>query len=176
HECRAYGGPDQAPRNAVAADRKLRVDDVRRRRAPAGGRGPCRLQGHGPVGPGKDGPVGDGRVPVRVAERARPGRPDRGPELHGAGKDREKPAADSFGHGIRYPEAREVSMNKDEIQGKAENIKGRVKEAAGTLTGNERLESEGASERAEGAIREGAGTARRKIGEAVEDLGKKIKR
>jgi uncharacterized protein YjbJ (UPF0337 family) len=67
-------------------------------------------------------------------------------------------------------------MNKDEIQGKAENIKGRVKEAAGTLTGNERLESEGASERAEGAIREGAGTARRKIGEAVEDLGKKIKR
>jgi uncharacterized protein YjbJ (UPF0337 family) len=67
-------------------------------------------------------------------------------------------------------------MNKDEIQGKAENIKGRVKEAAGTLTGNERLESEGASERAEGEVREGAGTARRKIGEAVEDLGKKIKR
>ena len=67
-------------------------------------------------------------------------------------------------------------MNKDEIQGKAENIKGRVKEAAGTLTGNERLESEGASERAEGDVREKAATARRKIGEAVEDLGKKIKR
>jgi uncharacterized protein YjbJ (UPF0337 family) len=67
-------------------------------------------------------------------------------------------------------------MNKDEIQGKAENIKGRVKEAAGTLTGNERLESEGASERAEGAVRKEAGAARRKIGEAVEDLGKKIKR
>jgi uncharacterized protein YjbJ (UPF0337 family) len=67
-------------------------------------------------------------------------------------------------------------MNKDEIQGKAENIKGRVKEAAGTLTGNERLESEGASERAEGDLREKAATARRKIGEAVEDLGEKIKR
>jgi uncharacterized protein YjbJ (UPF0337 family) len=67
-------------------------------------------------------------------------------------------------------------MNKDEIQGKAENIKGRVKEAAGTLTGNERLESEGASERAEGAVRKEAGAARRKIGEAVEDLGQKIKR
>jgi uncharacterized protein YjbJ (UPF0337 family) len=67
-------------------------------------------------------------------------------------------------------------MNKDEIQGKAENIKGRVKEAAGTLTGNERLESEGASDRAEGAIRKEAGTARRKVGEAIEDLGEKIKR
>ena len=67
-------------------------------------------------------------------------------------------------------------MNKDEIQGQAENIKGRVKEAAGTLTGNERLESEGASDRAEGALRKEAGEARRKIGEAVVDLGKKIKR
>ena len=55
-------------------------------------------------------------------------------------------------------------MNKDEIKGKAENIKGRVKEAAGTLTGNERLESEGASDRAEGALRKEAGEARRKIG------------
>jgi uncharacterized protein YjbJ (UPF0337 family) len=67
-------------------------------------------------------------------------------------------------------------MNRDEVKGKAKNIQGRVKEAAGTLTGNRRLESEGASERTQGAIRDQAEKARRKIGEAVADIGKKIKR
>lgn len=67
-------------------------------------------------------------------------------------------------------------MNRDEIDGKKENIKGRIKEAAGTLTGNEELESEGADQRASGEIQEMVGNARRKMGEAVEDLGKKIKR
>jgi uncharacterized protein YjbJ (UPF0337 family) len=67
-------------------------------------------------------------------------------------------------------------MNKDEFEGKKENIKGRVKEAAGTLTGDKELESEGADERASGAVREQLGRARRKVGEAIEDLGKKVKR
>jgi uncharacterized protein YjbJ (UPF0337 family) len=66
-------------------------------------------------------------------------------------------------------------MNRDELEGKKENIKGRIKEAAGTLTGNEDLESEGADERAEGEAREQIGKATRKVGEAIENLGKKIK-
>ena len=43
------------------------------------------------------------------------------------------------------------------------------------LTGNRRLESEGKDERDAGAAREGAGRVRRKVGEAVEDLGKRIR-
>jgi len=66
-------------------------------------------------------------------------------------------------------------MNRDEIKGKVENVKGRAKEAAGVLTGNRRLESEGKDERDAGAAREGAGRVRRKVGEAVEDLGKRIR-
>ena len=67
-------------------------------------------------------------------------------------------------------------MNRDEIEGKKENIKGRIKEAAGKLTGNPDLESEGANERAGGTLQEGLGRARRKVGEAIEDLGKDVKR
>ena len=67
-------------------------------------------------------------------------------------------------------------MNRDEREGKKENIKGRIKEAAGTITGNRDLESEGAEERARGEAQEKLGNARRKVGEAVEDLGKRIKR
>lgn len=66
--------------------------------------------------------------------------------------------------------------NRDEIEGRAENIKGRIKEAAGTLTGNKALEEEGADQRSGGAVQEGLGTARRKVGEAIEDLGKDLKR
>ena len=67
-------------------------------------------------------------------------------------------------------------MNRDEIEGKKDNVKGRVKEAAGTLTGNEELEKRGADERAKGELQEGFGRARRKVGEAIEDLGEEIKR
>ncbi|MCA1582027.1 MAG: CsbD family protein [Acidobacteria bacterium] len=67
-------------------------------------------------------------------------------------------------------------MNRDEIDGKKNNLAGRIKEAAGTLTGNKDLESEGADQRAGGAAEEGLGRARRKVGEVLEDLGKDVKR
>jgi uncharacterized protein YjbJ (UPF0337 family) len=67
-------------------------------------------------------------------------------------------------------------MNRDEMEGKAENLKGRVKEAAGVITGNPNLENEGAAQRTDGAVQEGLGAARRKVGEALEDLGKNVKR
>ena len=43
--------------------------------------------------------------------------------------------------------------NRDEVEGRSENVKGRIKEAAGTLTGNSELESEGAKQRAGGSSR-----------------------
>jgi uncharacterized protein YjbJ (UPF0337 family) len=67
-------------------------------------------------------------------------------------------------------------MNKDELDGKAEKLKGKVKQASADLTGDERLHDEGVADEAEGRARESLGRGRRKIGEAVEDLGEQIKR
>ena len=67
-------------------------------------------------------------------------------------------------------------MNRDELEGKGEQIKGKVKQAAGDLTDNEQLHGEGVADEAAGNVQEGFGTARRKVGEAIEDLGDKIKR
>jgi uncharacterized protein YjbJ (UPF0337 family) len=51
-------------------------------------------------------------------------------------------------------------MNKDELKGKAENLKGRAKQAAGTMTGNKRTEGEGVIDRLKGGVREKAGQAK----------------
>jgi uncharacterized protein YjbJ (UPF0337 family) len=67
-------------------------------------------------------------------------------------------------------------MNRDEIEGKAEQIKGKVKKAAGDLTDDERLHDEGTVDEAAGTVQEGFGRARRKIGEVIEDIGEDLKR
>ena len=67
-------------------------------------------------------------------------------------------------------------MNKDELDGKAEALKGRIKQGVGDLTDNDNLHDEGVADEAAGEIKEGVGKARRKVGDAIEDLGDKIKR
>ena len=67
-------------------------------------------------------------------------------------------------------------MNRDELEGKSEQIKGKVKQAAGDLTGDARLRDEGVADEAAGDIQEGFGRGRRKVGEAIQDLGDKLKR
>jgi uncharacterized protein YjbJ (UPF0337 family) len=67
-------------------------------------------------------------------------------------------------------------MNRNELVGKKEIVKGDIKEAVGKLTGNANLKAEGASERAGGVVQERIGKAGRKVGEAIEDLGRRIKR
>ncbi|OLE51163.1 MAG: hypothetical protein AUG51_24300 [Acidobacteria bacterium 13_1_20CM_3_53_8] len=64
--------------------------------------------------------------------------------------------------------------NKDEMEGKWDQAKGTVKENVGRAAGDREMESEGAADRAGGNLREGFGTARRKVGEAVEDMGEDI--
>jgi len=66
-------------------------------------------------------------------------------------------------------------MNRDELEGRADKIKGKVKQAAGDLTDDERLHDEGVADEASGNVQEGFGRARRKVGEAVEDVGEKLK-
>lgn len=59
-------------------------------------------------------------------------------------------------------------MNKDELAGKMENLKGRAKEAAGALTGNKKKEAEGVVERVAGAARENVGKAEDEVKKSAE--------
>ena len=67
-------------------------------------------------------------------------------------------------------------MNRDEVKGKNDQLKGKVKQAAGDLADNDRLHDEGVADEAAGKVEEGFGRGRRKAGEALEDLGKYLKR
>jgi len=48
-------------------------------------------------------------------------------------------------------------MNKDQVNGRAETLKGDVKEAAGKIVGNERLKAEGQAEQAAGKVQSKVG-------------------
>lgn len=56
---------------------------------------------------------------------------------------------------------------KREIKGKVDNIKGRVKEAIGALSGNKETQAEGTVERAAGAANGKVAEVERKVDRAV---------
>ena len=66
--------------------------------------------------------------------------------------------------------------NRDEMEGKWDQAKGRVKEGVGKAIDDRDLEAEGDADRVSGEAREGFGKAKRKVGEFVEDVGDAIKR
>jgi uncharacterized protein YjbJ (UPF0337 family) len=63
---------------------------------------------------------------------------------------------------------------EDEVKGKGKQVKGAVKEELGKLTRDPDLKDSGTADRVEGNVQEGFGKTKRKIGEAVEDLGDRI--
>jgi len=63
-------------------------------------------------------------------------------------------------------------MEEQETRGKVKKLKGRVKEAAGIITGDKALERKGSHQRTAGAVQESLGKARRKVGELVDGVGK----
>ena len=67
-------------------------------------------------------------------------------------------------------------MNKDELEGKAETLKGQAKQAVGNLTNDQDLVDEGTVDEAAGKTQDTLGHAKRKVGEAIEDLGNAIKK
>ena len=67
-------------------------------------------------------------------------------------------------------------MNRDEMKGRTESIKGKMKQAAGDLADDEQLRDEGVVDEAVGDTRETIGRGRRKVGEAIEDIGDRLKR
>jgi len=67
-------------------------------------------------------------------------------------------------------------MNRDEIEGQGEALKGKIKQGVGNLTEDPQLQDEGVDDEAAGNAQKGYGTAKRKVGEAIENAGKAIKR
>lgn len=73
--------------------------------------------------------------------------------------------------------------NRDEAEGKWEQVKGTVKEGVGEVTGDRDLEAEGEVQQAEGETQETWGKVKRgvsdtidAVGDAISDAGKRINR
>lgn len=60
--------------------------------------------------------------------------------------------------------------NKDEVEGKGREIKGKVKDKVGEWTNDPNLEAEGEAEQAEGKVQGGVGKVKRKVGNFIDDV------
>jgi uncharacterized protein YjbJ (UPF0337 family) len=60
-------------------------------------------------------------------------------------------------------------MDKDRIQGSAEQAKGKIKEVAGKATGDTKLENEGKAQKTAGKIQNTVGGMKDAVREAVDD-------
>jgi uncharacterized protein YjbJ (UPF0337 family) len=58
-------------------------------------------------------------------------------------------------------------MSTNRVEGAARKATGAIKQAAGKVTGNERLEAEGAAEKTGGKVQNAVGKAQDKIGNAI---------
>ena len=67
-------------------------------------------------------------------------------------------------------------MNRDEVEGKTAVLKGKLEQATGDLTNNPALHDEGVADEVAGRTQDAAGHVRRKVGEAIEDVGNAIKK
>jgi len=56
------------------------------------------------------------------------------------------------------------------MSGKTDEVKGRIKEAAGVLTGNDKLRAEGRTDQAVGKVKQVAAKAIDKVGKAVKKV------
>lgn len=59
-------------------------------------------------------------------------------------------------------------MNKDQKGGAGRNVKGRLKEAAGVISGNKKLEAEGLAERVVGAAKYAVGAAKHGVAKKLD--------
>jgi uncharacterized protein YjbJ (UPF0337 family) len=64
-------------------------------------------------------------------------------------------------------------MDKQHVKGAVDNAKGAVKEAAGKLTGDEKLQAEGEMDKAKGAVHNAAGDMKDAVHRANESVNKR---
>ena len=60
-------------------------------------------------------------------------------------------------------------MNKDHLKGAVEKAKGAVKDAAGGLIGDSKLQAEGKLDKAKGAVHKAVGDAKNAVKKVVDD-------
>lgn len=61
-------------------------------------------------------------------------------------------------------------MNKDQVEGRAEDVKGKIKEAVGDAVGNDRLKSEGQVDQVAGKTQATVGDAKEKVKDAIDKI------
>jgi uncharacterized protein YjbJ (UPF0337 family) len=61
-------------------------------------------------------------------------------------------------------------MNDDQVKGRADQVKGTIKEKAGQVTGNQKLENEGTADKASGKVQSGYGDAKEKVKDAIDKI------
>ena len=66
-------------------------------------------------------------------------------------------------------------LNKNEINGTVDQAKGKVKQAVGTLTGNDRLKAEGQADEVVGKVESVVGGAVRKVEDETTRIRKAVK-
>lgn len=66
-------------------------------------------------------------------------------------------------------------LNENEIKGTVDQAKGKVKQAVGTLTGNDRLKAEGKADEVVGKVESAVGEAVRKVDDATTRIRKAVR-
>jgi uncharacterized protein YjbJ (UPF0337 family) len=72
-------------------------------------------------------------------------------------------------HPIRN-QPKEFVMNKDQVQGRATEAKGNIKEAAGKVVGNQKLQGEGLVDQAKGKTQAGYGDAKEQVKKGIDRM------
>jgi uncharacterized protein YjbJ (UPF0337 family) len=76
----------------------------------------------------------------------------------------------------RHQRLEHVMWNKNERDGKIDQAKGKVKQAVGDLTGNDKLRAEGKVDETVGKAKTAVGDAQKKVGAAIGAVSKAAKR
>jgi uncharacterized protein YjbJ (UPF0337 family) len=66
--------------------------------------------------------------------------------------------------------------NREEVKGKYEAARGAVKEKVGQVIDDKEMEHRGAAERDAGDVRNQVGKIKRKVGDAIEDVGRFVRK
>ncbi|AMM23779.1 CsbD family protein [Variovorax sp. PAMC 28711] len=65
-------------------------------------------------------------------------------------------------------------MNKDQVAGRVDEAKGKIKEVAGKVVGNEKLQGEGLADQASGKVQSTYGDTKEKAKDAIKSGADKL--
>ena len=77
---------------------------------------------------------------------------------------------------LAWSENTRSACNRNERHGTVDQAKGKVKQAVGTVTGNDRLKAEGHVDETVGKVEAAVGRTSHKAGDAITRVGKAVKR